>query len=75
MKDKKVVVSIQHGFTMGKSCLTKPMIFYDEMTGLVDEGRAVDVVYLDFKKAFDAVSHKILTEKLRNYGTDELTVR
>ncbi|KAK4816570.1 hypothetical protein QYF61_017960 [Mycteria americana] len=55
-------------FSQGKSCLTKPIIFYDEMTGLVDEGRAVDVVYLDFKKAFDTVSCKILIEKLMKYG-------
>ena len=46
-----------------------------EMTSLVDEGREVDVVYLDFSKAFDSVSHKIFTEGLMNYGPDEQTVR
>ncbi|PKU29876.1 d-2-hydroxyglutarate mitochondrial [Limosa lapponica baueri] len=35
--------------------------FYDGMTGWVDEGRAVDIVYLDFSKAFDPVSNNILT--------------
>ena len=34
--------------------------FYDGMTGWIDEGRAVDVVYLDFSKAFDTVSRNIL---------------
>ncbi|PKU38542.1 hypothetical protein llap_11153 [Limosa lapponica baueri] len=33
------------------------------MTGWVDERRAVDGVYLDFSKAFDTVSHNILTEE------------
>ncbi|GAB0208209.1 mitochondrial enolase superfamily member 1 [Grus japonensis] len=75
MKDKKVVGSSQHGFTKGKSCLTNLINFYDEMTGLVDEGRAVDIVYLDFKQAFDTVSHSILIEKLMKYMLDEQTMR
>ncbi|PKU30996.1 hypothetical protein llap_18699 [Limosa lapponica baueri] len=31
------------------------MAFYDGMTGWIDEGRAVDVVYLDFSKASDSL--------------------
>jgi len=42
----------EQGFTKGKSCLTNLIGFYDDMTGWVDEGRAVDVVYLDFKQGF-----------------------
>lgn len=43
--------------------MTNLINFYDEMAGLVDEGRAADVIYPDFSKAFDAVSYKILIEK------------
>jgi len=47
----------------------------DGMTGWVDGGRAVDVVYPDFSKAFDTVSHNILLGKLRKCGLDEWSVR
>jgi len=45
------------------------------MSGWVDEWRAVDVVYLDFSKAFDTISHNILIGKLRKCGLGEWTVR
>ncbi|XP_068793436.1 microcephalin isoform X3 [Struthio camelus] len=71
LEDRKVIRSSQHGFTKGKSCLTNLMAFCDGMTGWVDEGRAVDVVSLDFSKALDTVSHHILLGKLRKCGLDE----
>ena len=43
----------QHEFMKGRSCLTNLISFYDAVTCLVDEGKAADVVYLDFTKAFD----------------------
>jgi len=68
--DKKVIWSSQHGFTKEKSCLISLLAIYNETTGLVDEGRAVDIVCLDLHKAFDIVFHKMLIEKFMSYWLD-----
>lgn len=73
--EKKVISSCQHGFTKGKSGMTNQVTFYDVMTSWVDRRRAVDVVYFNFSKVSDIVSHIILVVKLWKCGTDELTVR
>ncbi|CAM4596999.1 unnamed protein product [Lepidochelys kempii] len=75
LEERKVMRNSQHGFTKGKSCLTNLIALYDEITGSVDEGKAVDVLFLDFSKVFDMVSHSILASNLKRYGLDEWTIR
>jgi len=75
VKDNQGIRPSQHGFRKGKSCLTNLISFYDQVTHLVDEGKAVDVVYLDFSKAFDTAPHSILLEKPAVHGLDECTLR
>jgi len=75
VKDKQGIRPSQHGFMKGRSCLTNLISFYDQVTRPVDEGKAVDVSYLGFGKAFETVSHSILLEKLAAHGLDGCTLR
>jgi len=63
VQDNQGIRPNQHGFMKDRSCLTNLISFYGQVTRLVDEGKAVDVVYLDFRRAFDTVPHSILLEK------------
>ncbi|KAF4804164.1 hypothetical protein TURU_009539 [Turdus rufiventris] len=64
---------VKHGFMKGRSCLTNLISSYDKVTHLVDEGKGVYVVCLDFRKAFDWF-HSDLQEKLATQGLDECMV-
>ena len=70
LKVNQWIKASEHGFTTGRSCLTNLISFYDKVTRLVHEGKAVNVVYLDFSKAFDTVPHNNLVEKLAAHGLD-----
>ena len=58
----------QHGFLKARSCLTNLLCFFEEITKWVDEGSPVDIIYLDFQKAFDKVPHQRLILKLKSHG-------
>ncbi|XP_009865655.1 PREDICTED: taste receptor type 2 member 119-like, partial [Apaloderma vittatum] len=53
-----------------RSCLTKLIYFYDQLTYQLDEENTVNIVFVDFRKAFDTVSHSILPENLAAHGLD-----
>ena len=68
LKRHNLIGDSQHGFLKGRSCLTNLLFFLEKVTAFVDEGYPVDVLYLDFSKAFDKVPHKRLLLKLRAHG-------
>ena len=64
----KLINPSQHGFLKAKSCLTNLLCFLEEITKWVDDGSPVDVIYLDFQKAFYKVPHHRLIRKLKSHG-------
>ena len=50
----------QHGFIRGRSCATQLVLTHHQWTKALDDGLQVDLVFLDFAKAFNRVSHDIL---------------
>uniref|UniRef100_A0A6G1RWB8 Reverse transcriptase domain-containing protein n=1 Tax=Hypotaenidia okinawae TaxID=2861861 RepID=A0A6G1RWB8_9GRUI len=75
IKDKRVIRSGQHGLTKGKSCLTNLIALYEDISRWIDDGRTMDVVYLNFSKALDTISHSTLVAKLRKYGLEDQVER
>ena len=58
----------QHGFRHGRSCLSELLVHFDDILADLSQGKDVDVIYLDFAKAFDKVDHKLLLRKIRCMG-------
>ena len=65
----------QHGFVKSKSCTTNLLETLDLISCSLDNGIPVDVILLDFAKAFDTVPHKRLLAKLKAYGFVGLTLK
>lgn len=65
---KNCIIPNQHGFTSGRSTTTNLLEFTSKVSNYIELGYQVDVIYFDFKKAFDRVAHKILVKVLDSYG-------
>ena len=68
LEKANLIFDSQHGFRKGRSCLTNLLDFIENVTKYLDEGEAVDLVYLDFSKAFDKVPFARLFKKLNAHG-------
>ena len=65
----------QHGFRKGRSPQTNLIEFLNCTTKWHDEGKSFDIVYLDFRKAFNVVCHKRLMVKLEAIGIRDKLLR
>jgi len=66
--DNEMISSHQHGFVAGRLCLIKLLETLEKWTKALDEGYGKDVLYIDYRKAFDCVQHRRLLEKLNLSG-------
>jgi hypothetical protein len=70
LEDNSLILNSQHGFRKHRSCLTNLIEFFEGVTNIYDVGKPVDIVYLDFQKAFDKVPHERLMAKLQAHGIE-----
>ena len=58
----------QFGFLPGRSTLQQLLLFINELLEAKRTNKVSDVIYLDFKKAFNSVTHTKLLHKIRSFG-------
>ena len=68
MEDNNLFTNHQHRFIKTESCVTQLLESIEKWTELLDQRYSVDVIYLDFKKAFDSLPHQRLLKKIYGYG-------
>ena len=66
--------NFQFGFRAGHSTEDQLLLMYGRVTQWLDMGQAVDVIYLDYSKAFDLVCHTLLLEKLVSLSFSDVVV-
>ena len=70
MSSNALFAKEQHGFLPRMSCITQLLTATEYWSEVLQQGDSVDVVYFDFRKAFDSVPHQRLLLKLKSYGIE-----
>ncbi len=68
LEENDILPDSQHGFRRNRSCLTQLIKHVDDVLKALNDGNEVDVIYLDYSKAFDKVDHRVLLAKMKIYG-------
>ena len=68
MEERDIFTDSQHGFRKARSCVTQFIQVTEALSNSLDNGEDVDLIYLDFQKAFDKVPHLRLLNKLKGFG-------
>jgi hypothetical protein len=64
----KLITNSQYGFLRKRSTCTNLLECINDWTLALDKHKTTDIVYIDFQKAFDSVSHPKLLKKLAAYN-------
>ena len=72
LEDNNILPDSQHEFRKNRSCLTQLIEHVDGVLKALNDGSEVDVIYLDYSKAFDKVDHAVLLSKMRLYYRADL---
>ena len=75
LEDNKIIKDSQHGFRKRRSYLTNLPEFFYEVFNSYDETKTVDIIYIDFQKAFNTVPHKRLMSKVKAHGIARNTLK
>ena len=67
--------SKQHGFTVGRSTTTNILEALNIWTEALHHNIPIDVIFLDYSKAFDSVPHKRLIKQVQSFGIDGIALK
>ena len=71
LKTYQILSDKQYGFRPNHSCETQLLSVVEEIQLAMDHHLSVDLIFIDFRKAFDTVPHQRLLKKLHHYGIQE----
>lgn len=64
LEQEEILTDCQHGFRKGVSTVTQVIELVHDVSLSIDQQKQIDLIFLDFSKAFDRVTHKKLIYKL-----------
>ena len=68
LEDNNLLTDGQHGFRKGRSCISQILVHCDLIMSALEDDNNMDVIYLDYKKAFDKADHGVIIHRLKEKG-------